>query len=41
MGKGGMSPKVKPAWIKTMNQFKTKILKGTLKPPSKCSSRTC
>jgi basic membrane protein A and related proteins len=33
-GKGGMSPKVKPAWIKVMNQFKAKILKGTLKPPS-------
>jgi basic membrane protein A len=34
MGKGGMSPKVKPAWIKLMNQFKTEILSGKLKPPS-------
>ena len=34
MGKGGMSPKVKPAWIKLMNQYKAQILKGKLKPPS-------
>jgi basic membrane protein A len=33
-GKGGMSPKVKPAWIKLMNQYKARILKGKLKPPS-------
>jgi basic membrane protein A len=33
-GKGGMSPKVKPAWIKLMNQYKARILKGTLKVPS-------
>ena len=39
MGKGGMSPKVKPAWIKTMNQFKKKILNGTLKVPSKCKGK--
>jgi basic membrane protein A and related proteins len=41
MGKGGMSPKVKPAWIKQMNQFKTKILKGKLKPPAVCSGGKC
>jgi len=41
MGKGGMSPKVKPAWIKTMNQFKARILKGTLKVPSKCKGGKC
>jgi basic membrane protein A len=41
MGKGGMSPKVKPAWIKTMNQFKKKILNGTLKVPSKCKGGKC
>jgi hypothetical protein len=29
-----MSPKVKPAWIKLMNQYKARILKGTLKVPS-------
>jgi ABC-type Fe3+/spermidine/putrescine transport system ATPase subunit len=34
IGKGGMSPKVKPAWIKLMNQYKARILKGKLKPPS-------
>jgi basic membrane protein A len=33
-GKGGMSPKVKPAWIKVMNKYKKQILKGKLKPPS-------
>ena len=33
-GKGGMSPKVKPAWIKLMNQYKAQMLKGKLKPPS-------
>jgi len=33
-GKGGMSPKVKPAWIKLMNKYKAKILSGKLKPPS-------
>ena len=33
-GKGGMSPKVKPAWIKLMNKYKAQILKGKLKPPS-------
>jgi basic membrane protein A len=41
MGKGGMSPKVKPAWIKTMNQFKKKILNGKLKVPSKCKGGKC
>jgi basic membrane protein A and related proteins len=41
MGKGGMSPKVKPAWIKLMKQYKTKILKGKLKPPSVCSGGKC
>jgi basic membrane protein A and related proteins len=41
MGKGGMSPKVKPAWIKTMNQFKAKILHGKLKVPSKCAGGKC
>jgi basic membrane protein A and related proteins len=41
MGKGGMSPAVKPAWIKLMNQFKAKILKGTLKPPAVCSGGKC
>jgi len=40
-GKGGMSPKVKPAWIKTMNQFKKKILNGTLKIPTKCKGGKC
>ena len=40
-GKGGMSPKVKPAWIKLMNQFKTKILKGKLKVPSVCKGGKC
>jgi basic membrane protein A and related proteins len=33
-GKGGMSPKVKPAWIKLMNQYKAQILHGKLKVPS-------
>jgi basic membrane protein A len=33
-GKGGMSPKVKPAWIKLMNQYKARILHGKLKVPS-------
>jgi basic membrane protein A and related proteins len=41
VGKGGMSPKVKPAWIKLMNQFKAKILKGKLKPPAVCSGGKC
>jgi len=41
MGKGGMSPKVKPAWIKTMNQFKAKILHGKLKVPSVCAGGKC
>jgi basic membrane protein A len=41
MGKGGMSPKVKPAWIKTMNQFKKKILKGKLKVPAVCKGGKC
>ena len=40
-GKGGMSPKVKPAWIKVMNQFKAKILKGTLKVPAACGGGKC
>jgi basic membrane protein A len=34
LGKGGMSPKVKPAWIKLMNTFKSKILHGKLKLPT-------
>ena len=41
MGKGGMSPKVKPAWIKVMNQFKAKILKGKLKVPAVCAGGKC
>jgi basic membrane protein A and related proteins len=41
LGKGGMSPKVKPAWIKLMNQFKTKILKGKLKVPAVCKHGKC
>jgi basic membrane protein A len=41
MGKGGMSPKVKPAWIKTMNQFKAKILHGKLKVPAVCAGGKC
>jgi basic membrane protein A len=41
MGKGGMSPKVKPAWIKVMNQYKAKILSGKLKVPSKCAGGKC
>src|SRR6266566_8128144 len=40
-GKGGMSPQVKPAWIKLMNQFKARILKGTLKPPAVCKGGKC
>jgi basic membrane protein A len=41
LGKGGMSPKVKPAWIKQMNQFKANILKGKLKPPTACAHNKC
>ena len=40
-GKGGMSPAVKPAWIKLMNQYKAKILKGKLKVPSACKGGKC
>ena len=40
-GKGGMSPKVKPAWIKLMNQFRARILKGKLKPPAVCKGGKC
>jgi basic membrane protein A and related proteins len=41
LGKGGMSKKVKPAWIKLMKQYKTKILKGKLKPPTTCPGGKC
>jgi basic membrane protein A len=34
VGVGKISPKVKPSWIKLMNTFKAKIIKGTLKPPA-------
>jgi basic membrane protein A and related proteins len=33
VGVGKTSPKVKPAWIKLMNQYKAKIISGKLKPP--------
>jgi basic membrane protein A len=34
LGKGGMSPKVKPAWIKLMLKYKSQILHGKLKLPT-------
>jgi basic membrane protein A len=34
VGVGKISPKVPKSWIKTMNSFKTKIIKGKLKPPA-------
>jgi basic membrane protein A len=34
VGVGKISPKVKPAWIKLMNTFKSKIIHGKLKPPA-------
>ena len=34
VGVGKISPKVKPAWIKLMNTFKSKIIHGKLKPPT-------
>jgi basic membrane protein A and related proteins len=34
VGVGKISPKVPKSWIKLMNSYKTKIIKGKLKPPS-------
>jgi basic membrane protein A and related proteins len=34
IGVGKISPKVKPAWIKLMNSYKAKIIKGKLKIPT-------
>ena len=34
VGVGKVSPKVPKSWIKLMNSYKTKIIKGKLKPPS-------
>jgi basic membrane protein A len=34
VGVGKISPTVKPAWIKLMNSYKAKIIKGKLKPPA-------
>jgi basic membrane protein A len=34
VGVGKTSPKVKPAWIKLMNKYKTQIIKGKLKIPT-------
>ena len=34
VGVGKISPKVPKSWIKLMNSYKTKIIKGKLKPPA-------
>jgi basic membrane protein A len=34
VGVGKISPKAKPAWVKLMNQFKSKIIHHKLKPPA-------
>jgi basic membrane protein A len=34
VGVGKVSPKVPKSWIKLMNSYKTKIIKGKLKPPA-------
>ena len=34
VGVGKISPKVPKSWIKLMNSYKAKMIKGTLKPPS-------
>jgi basic membrane protein A len=34
VGVGKINPTVKPAWIKLMNTFKSKIIHGKLKPPA-------
>ena len=34
VGVGKISPKVPKSWIKLMNNYKTKIIKGKLKPPA-------
>jgi basic membrane protein A len=34
VGVGKINPQVKPAWITLMNQYKAKIIAGTLKPPA-------
>jgi basic membrane lipoprotein Med (substrate-binding protein (PBP1-ABC) superfamily) len=34
VGVGKISPKVKPAWIAQMKQFKARIIAGKLKPPA-------
>ena len=34
VGVGKTSPKVKPAWIKLMNSYKSKIIHGKLKIPT-------
>ena len=41
VGVGKISPKVKPAWIKQMNTFKTRIIKGKLKPPACLKGKGC
>ena len=41
VGVGKISPKVPKSWIKLMNSYKTKIIKGKLKPPAVCKGGKC
>lgn len=41
VGVGKISPKVPKSWIKLMNGYKTKIIKGKLKPPAACKGGKC
>jgi basic membrane protein A and related proteins len=38
VGVGKISPAVQASWITLMNSYKTKIIKGTLKPPASCGA---
>jgi basic membrane protein A len=41
VGVGKISPKVPKSWIKLMNSYKTKIIKGKLKPPACLKGKGC
>jgi basic membrane protein A and related proteins len=41
VGVGKISPAVQSSWKSLMNSYKTKIIKGSLKPPAACKNNKC